>query len=218
MRKHGVLIGGAVCSALLLAIFLVLQERAADLLQLPAKWLWVALVPLLVSVVAGGYIVKFKATSSGVEFELPDNRLKRLPKATHARLAAKVAAAASWQEERAKEYDRTSELCLVHVYTPSQVEGQVFDAFIYLVRHQKDAADPKRTGLSDVIQVEFYFGASWEHQVFTVVNSGSNILGVRAHAFGTFLATCRVTFVDKNRQPVILHRYIDCEMLAEKTA
>jgi hypothetical protein len=218
MREHRMLVYGVGVSLLLLVSFFILQGVAAHLLQVPVQWLWVVLVPVLLAVVAGGYIGKFKASGTGVEFELPDKGLEHLREVSASGTQQVPQVKASWQSERAGEYERASGLCLVHVYTPSKQKGQVYDAFVYLVRHQKDSTFPVRIGLTEVKQVEFYFGAAWGHQVFTVPNTGSSILGVRAHAFGTFLATCRVTFSDEMKTPVILHRYIDCEMLADKSA
>jgi hypothetical protein len=225
LRKHRVLICGAVGSIFLLAIFLVLQGVATNLLQLPTQWLWVALVPVLVCVVTGGYIQNIHKLKVGLfEVELPDpQHLESMLEVTPAADESQTQVAAPWQSQRAAEYKRTNGLCLVHVYRPSKQKGQVFDAFVYLVRHRKGSTRPIRSGFQDVKQVEFYLGESWGDQVFTVVNSGGNILGVRAHAFGTFLATCRVTFTDdketgKTKDPEILHRYIDCEMLPEETA
>src|SRR5262249_32002912 len=51
----------------------------------------------------------------------------------------------------------------------------------------------------------------WGNEIFTIPNSGG-LLGVRTHAWGTFLATCRLTFTDSARPPIVLHRYIDFEM------
>jgi hypothetical protein len=104
---------------------------------------------------------------------------------------------------------------LVHVYKPSPTRPHWYDAFIYLVRHQKDSATPVKMGLSDVKKAEFYFGASWGHAVFPVENTGNNIIGVRTQAYGTFLATCRVTFSDSKQYQIIIYRYIDFEMLTE---
>lgn len=213
-----VLVYGAVISALLLAVFIVLQGVAPNLLQMPTQWSLIALVPVLVSVVAGGYVGSFKASATGIEFVAPDKRLKDLPEVAQSAPNAQARVEAPWQSQRSEEYKRTHGLFLVHIYTLSQEKGQKFDVFIYLVRHQGDSIVPIRAGLSDVEQVEFYFGKAWDHQIFKVGNSGDNILGVRAHAFGTFLATCHVTFRDEKRPPILLYRYVDCEMLAEKTA
>lgn len=124
-------------------------------------------------------------------------------------------AAASWQRQREEEYERSQGLFLVHVYKPSDQQGQEVYVFIYLVKHVKGTVYPLRIGISKMKQAEFYFGGAWGHQIFTVVNTGGNILGVRAHAYGTFLATCRVTFVDSENEPIIVHRYINCEMFGK---
>lgn len=69
MHQRRVLIGGGIGSICLLAVFFGFQRYAADLLQMPTPWLLVALTPLLVGVVAGGYIGKLRASASGFEFE-----------------------------------------------------------------------------------------------------------------------------------------------------
>jgi hypothetical protein len=214
VREHRLLLIGAATSVALLAIFLVLQGTAASLLQLPSQWLWVALVPVVACLVAGGYIGKFKASGSGIEFEarVPPE-VKGVAEVTPGAKAFEARAAAPWQGERKAEYDRTGQHFLVHVYKPSNQPGQKYDVFVYLVRHQADSIHPLKTGLPEIRQVEFFFGPAWGNQVFTVVNTGSNVLGVRTHAYGTFLATGRVTFSDASKHPVILHRYMDCEML-----
>jgi hypothetical protein len=59
---------------------------------------------------------------------------------------------------------------------------------------------------------EFFFGESWGNQRFTVNNSSwlgqrRGVIGVRVHAWGTFLAACRITFTDQSE--VVLYRFID---------
>lgn len=218
MREHRILLIGAATSVALLVVFLVLQGTAASLLQVPSQWLWVALVPVVACLVAGGYIGKFKASGSGIEFEarVPPE-VKGVAEVTPGAKAIAASAAAPWQSERKAEYDRTGGLFLVHVYKPSAQPGQKYDVFVYLVRHQVDSIHPVKIGLPEIRQVEYYFGPAWGNQVFTVVNTGSNVLGFRTHAYGTFLATARVTLTDTSKQPFILHRYLDCEMLDGQT-
>ena len=101
---------------------------------------------------------------------------------------------------------------LAHVYQAAKARGKEFSIFIFLVRHEKGTAGPPRRHFDEVAMLEFFFGESWSNQVFTVINKGG-VLGVRTHAWGTFLATCRLTFRDTKRPPVILHRYVDFHML-----
>jgi len=56
-----------------------------------------------------------------------------------------------------------------------------------------------------------FFGESWGNKVFTVSDDGG-FFGVRTHAWGTFLAACRITFKDKSKSAVTLYRYIDFSM------
>ena len=66
----------------------------------------------------------------------------------------------------------------------------------------------------DIAKAEFYFGESWGNEIFPVLNTGS-VIGVRTHAWGTFLACCRLTFTDVTRETVILYRYLDFHMLQD---
>lgn len=219
MREHRLLLIGAMISIALLAVLVRLQGTAPALLKLPSQWLWVALVPVLACLVAGGYIGKVKASTSGLEVEtrVPPE-VKKVAEVTPGSEvvgseAVKASSAAPWQSERRREYERADLHFLVHAYKPSKQPGQKVDVFVYLVRHQADSIHPVKTGLPEIRQVEFYFGPAWRNEIFTVVNNGSNVLGFRTHAYGNFLATARMTFADPNKQPVTLHRYLDFEML-----
>lgn len=64
--KRIVLIGSCV-SLILFIMFLILQDKGALILELESRWLFVAGVPILVSLIVGGYIRKFKGL--GVEIE-----------------------------------------------------------------------------------------------------------------------------------------------------
>lgn len=118
---------------------------------------------------------------------------------------------AAWQHERVSEYRRTDGYMLVHTYRPSRRAGQKYEIFVFLVRHRKGTTGPPKRDFKEIKRAEFYFGDSWDDQVFSVPSTGG-LIGVRTAAWGTFLATCRITFVDPDRKPVILHRYIDFEM------
>lgn len=70
-QKHNLLVVGSGISLLLLAVFAVLQYIGSTVLQLNTQWLFVAGIPLLFALIAGGYIHKFKGF--GIELE---SRLK----------------------------------------------------------------------------------------------------------------------------------------------
>jgi hypothetical protein len=201
--------------------------------QLPAQWLWVSALPILLVLIVGGYVGKFEA--AGVKVEL-DPRLRAVqyapPKGSpadailhksgveaHPEAAGVPAGGASprtWQYERVLEYARTDRLFLVHAYEPSKVPGQRFDVTIFLMRHVPGAGDNEVTGLHDVDKAEFYFGPSWNDKVFVIPNEGQ-VMGMRTSAWGTFLALCRVTFKDPAKRPVVLFRYIDFTMAPSHT-
>lgn len=65
--QHTAFAIGAVCSLVLLAIFLWFQYEAFSILKLESRWLIAASVPLLAGLVVGGYIKSFKGF--GVELE-----------------------------------------------------------------------------------------------------------------------------------------------------
>jgi len=213
MRRHRVLIIASITSLLLMATFLVLQSRNGPILEMPTKYLWVSLAPAIIGLFAGGYITKIETPILKVS-----NDVTNLPEAkrTNNEPAEPEPAAGDWRKSRDSEYGRTSGLVLAHEYKPSDRDGQKFDIFIYLVRHAKNTTKPPKTGFDDVEKVEFYFGGSWGHRVFTVDTAQHEMLGVRTHAFGTFLATCRITFKDPNKDPEIVYRYIDFEMAAKR--
>ena len=65
--KHSLLIFASLFSLILLLILLYFQSRKSELLALEAKWLIIAGIPVLVGLLAGGYITKFKGF--GIELE-----------------------------------------------------------------------------------------------------------------------------------------------------
>lgn len=106
-----------------------------------------------------------------------------------------------WNAQRNKIYKDTRGVFIAHVIEPSAKPNQDFDVFIYLVRHGE-------SDLSDIKFVEFFFGRYWDNRVFpAVLNNG--FIGVTTSAYGTFLAVCKVTFVDGTE--VLIDRYIDFE-------
>ncbi|AOJ65422.1 hypothetical protein WJ32_23350 [Burkholderia ubonensis] len=119
-----------------------------------------------------------------------------------------------WRQERVKEYKRVDRYALVHVYRPSTLPNQKYDIFLFVVRHQKGTDGPPQRQFNEIAKAEFYFGESWGNEIFPVENTGS-MIGVRTHAWGTFLACCRLTFKDTTREPIILFRYVDFHMLQD---
>lgn len=66
-EEHSILIVSSLISLALLIMFVVLQGKNSQILNLNTRWVVVAGVPILVALVAGGYIKKFKGF--GVELE-----------------------------------------------------------------------------------------------------------------------------------------------------
>lgn len=119
-----------------------------------------------------------------------------------------------WTNARAVEYGRVHGYMLAHVYKRRRSDDQEFSVFIFLVRHEKGTSGPPKKHFEEIEKLEFFFGSSWSNQVFSVPNTGG-VIGVRTEAWGTFLATCRVSFRDSKQESIVLHRYIDFHMLQQ---
>jgi CBS domain-containing protein len=72
LKDHGQLVFSILLSILILIVLLWLQSRSSTILKLENRWLIVAGIPILVALIAGGYIRKFKGF--GIELEA---RLKK---------------------------------------------------------------------------------------------------------------------------------------------
>lgn len=107
-----------------------------------------------------------------------------------------------WSKERDGIYQTNSGLFLAHVIEPSSDPGQMYDIFIFLVRHKSDV-------LSDVDYAEFFFGGHWGDKVFRELPR-NGLVGISTSAYGPFLCTCHVKL--KDGHVIKLHRYIDFEM------
>ena len=107
-----------------------------------------------------------------------------------------------WNKRRDLTYADHRNLFLTHIIRPSSKPGQVFDVFIYLIRHKSE-------DFSDVRVAEFFLGPYWENKVFPAVEQ-NGFIGISTSAYGTFLCICRVTFTDGTY--IYLERYIDFEM------
>jgi pYEATS domain-containing protein involved in immunity len=203
---------GAGLSAALILIFLGLKAEDSPILGLQPQWLLVALVPIIVGLVVGGYVHELKAGDYGVDFTTETILAKSKPIADSDPLAAakfiEALPATSWQSERVKEYERTRGYMLAHIYRRSKEPGQKFDISMFVVQHRKGTTTPPRDQLDELESAEFFFGESWGNKVFKV-RAGGGFFGVRTHAWGTFLAICRITFKNPNDPPIILYRYID---------
>jgi hypothetical protein len=107
-----------------------------------------------------------------------------------------------WNERRNRTYADHRNSFLTHIIRPSSKPGQVFDVFIYLLRHKSE-------DFSDIRVAEFFLGPYWENKVFPAVEQ-NGFIGISTSAYGTFLCICRVTFTDGSH--IYLERYIDFEM------
>lgn len=66
-KKHGALIICCAVSIILLGVFVILQANSSKVMEMGTQWLFVAGVPLLIALIVGGYITKFKGF--GIELE-----------------------------------------------------------------------------------------------------------------------------------------------------
>lgn len=107
-----------------------------------------------------------------------------------------------WNEERARIYSDCRGIFITHIIKPSKRNGQIFDVFIYLLRHQSE-------DFSDVKYAEFFLGPYWQNRVFKASEEKKGFIGISTSAYGTFLCTCKVTFKDNTK--IKIHRYIDFE-------
>jgi len=183
----------------------------------------VSLVPIFVALVIGGYIGKMKLPG-GVEFESVVQNLPAIQPQVIASGKVSLPEATSFQakdvpldeagkmrKQRGEEIQRIDLYFLVHVYKRSTSPGQKYDIRLFIIRHIQGAGANQKEGFAEIEKAEFYFGRSWGNRVFPVLNDGGAI-GVSTSAWGTFLATCRLTFKDPNKPPIMLFRYVDFEM------
>ena len=202
---------GATLSLVMLAVFMILQGRTGSALNLKLRWLWVALAPVVVGLFVGKHIDGISAGADGLSVSAGAQALPSTDDSDRISVSSILETQhGDWTDTREAIYDNTNDLMLAHEYRRSQEPGQVFDIFIYLVRHESNTTEPATFGFDEVDYVEFYFGDGWDNQVFTVKNTGGS-LGIRTHAFGVFLAICRINFKD-GRDPEVIYRYIDFEM------
>lgn len=212
IKRRRALIIGSAGSIAILAIALGLQAKHSWILKLPTQWLALAALPALIGLALGGYVNRF--SFAGVEVEAPPLKPVEYVAPGGSRPGHKAATSinADWTSAREEEYERSRRLALVHIYKPSERRGQRYDISIYLMRHVSGQQQNQTTGFTEIEKAEFFFGPSWGNRIFSSINNGG-VIGVNTSAFGTFLATCRVTFNDGSGS-IILQRYIDFEMAA----
>jgi hypothetical protein len=206
-KSHHPVIGLGV-GLVIVIVAAIVQSWSGSPLSLPTPVWIAAFVPTGIGLITGGYLKNFKSPLLSADIEsLPEMSPSQTPSAPEPKPA-------DWTSARAAEYARIDGYMLTHVYRPSKLHGQMFDIFIFLVRHRKGTDTPPRKHFDEIEKAEFFLGESWGSQVFSVKNTGA-VIGVRTHAWGTFLATCRITFRGQTREPIILHRYVDFQMLQD---
>ncbi|MCU7918903.1 MAG: hypothetical protein KZQ99_08450 [Candidatus Thiodiazotropha sp. (ex Dulcina madagascariensis)] len=116
--------------------------------------------------------------------------------------APKAAQEVDWSKERNGIYQENCGIFLAHVIEPSEEKGQIYDIFIYLVRHKSEFFD-------DLEYAEFFLGEYWGNKVYRETQK-NGMIGITTSAYGPFLCTCRVKM--RNGKEIRLNRYIDFEM------
>lgn len=114
-----------------------------------------------------------------------------------------------WNNARDGLYEESRNLFLTHQLQPSKDPEQLYDIAIYLIPHRSNDPQHFRDDLSDVQKAEFFLGRYFGNKVFRIKNDGGAI-GIIASAYGPFVCTCCVTFVDGKK--TLISRYIDFEM------
>jgi hypothetical protein len=94
-------------------------------------------------------------------------------------------------------------LFIVHQLAPSRDLSCLYDVQIYLIPSLHYGS------LAGVKSVDYYFGESWEKNIFTSYDRGSGFT-ISTSAWAPFSCTARVNFSDGEH--VFLHRLIDFEM------
>lgn len=147
------LLGCCAISLAMLIAFGYMQAKGSKVMDLKAQWLWIAVLPILVVLITGKYIGRFKGAGIEIEQFKTEPEMRLLPyaspqipseslEAQHPDVkpgSVSLSPAPStmpWTTERESEYKRTGRLFLVHVYDPSTRPGQKYDITIFLMRHQ----------------------------------------------------------------------------------
>lgn len=107
-----------------------------------------------------------------------------------------------WVKERDSIYQSNNGIFLAHVIEPSTKKGQIYDIFIFLVRHKSEF-------FNDVEYAEFFLGSYWGNKIFRETQK-NGMIGITTSAYGPLLCTCRVKL--KDGKEIRLNRYIDFEM------
>src|SRR5262249_17934589 len=82
-----------------------------------------------------------------------------------------------WKKRRRLVYETNGGVFLTHFIEPSRKPGQLFNVFIYLIRHQSE-------DLSDIAYAEFFMGKYWNNEVFRV-GERDGFIGIATAAYGT---------------------------------
>lgn len=117
----------------------------------------------------------------------------------------------AWTAQRHTIRQESRDVFLTHVVGPSDVPGQRFEVFTFLVGHRRSRHGYPED-LSDVERAEFFLGRGWANRVFDVARRPGEQLGIRTHAYGPVLCLCRVHFTDG--ATVVISRYLDVGLAA----
>lgn len=105
-------------------------------------------------------------------------------------------------KQREQYYKPNRNIQLVHRIAPSMQPGQLYDILVYVVPHHDGS-------LLSVQSVEYYFGRSWDNNIFTSIDRARNF-AVATSAYGPMMCTAEIHFTDG--EVATIGRYIDFEM------
>lgn len=209
---------GAIVSVVFIAIFAILEKRLPGVMKLPEGWIILAVIPVIVGLFVGNYITSLKTPFGEIQrkLDVPAGVPTAVPGIDHQPDSAAVVTDQAAVTEMITEHDSFRRECrditLVHAFVPAKSQGQKYDVFVFLSRHIQGQGKKNEAGNLDSIvqQADFIFGKSWGNTVFRPKIDGSPI-GVRVLAWGSFWATCKVSFISGTPQSIYIHRYIDFE-------
>lgn len=123
--------------------------------------------------------------------------------------AAEASSVREWTERRKQIAQESRRVHLAHVIKPSEIIGQRFDIYVFLVAG-------KHGDLSQVKRAEFFLGKYWGNRVFEARPNAAGEIGFSTSAYGPALCVCRVEFRDGHE--AVLSRFLDFEAAERLTA